>query len=57
MNINYQKLSQLYIEELNTKLGHNKHFCLIKELFDKNNKTLIDYFAQCTKLTDMSILY
>jgi hypothetical protein len=54
MNLNYNKLSQLYIEELISKLGHNKQISVIKELFEKNNQTLCDYFTQCTKITENS---
>ncbi len=54
MNTNYQKLCYLYLEELNTKLGQNKQIGLIRELFDKNNQTLADYFNQCTRLIENS---
>ena len=57
MSINYEKLSQLYMEDINTKLGHNKQISLIKDIFDKNNQTLSDYFNQCLKLTENSKYY
>ena len=54
MSINYEKLSQLYMEDINTKLGQNKQISLIKDIFDKNNQTLSDYFNQCIKITETS---
>ncbi len=54
---NYKKLTELFNNDLISQFSHNKDYLRIKELFEKNNETLLEYFNKCIKLTESSIFY
>ena len=54
---NYNKLTELFNIDLLSQFSNNKDYINIKEMFEKNNETLLDYFTKCIKLTELSIFF
>jgi hypothetical protein len=49
---NYLQIIRIFQDDFITKLGHSSTFLSSKELFDKNNQTLLEYFKDCIEVVD-----
>jgi len=52
---NFKKLTELFNNDIHSQFINNNDYMRIKELFHKNNETLLDYFNKCIKLIESSI--